>query len=98
LVKGRHTPQRSCVACGQKHAKKTLVRIVRTPQGAVTVDLTGKSPGRGAYLCRAPACWDRGMKKGVLERSLKLTLSTQDKAGLVSLYQETVVGQPNEGL
>ena len=96
MAKGRHTPQRSCVACGQKLAKHALIRIVKSPQGAVTVDRTGKSPGRGAYLCRSSACWDRGMAKGVLERSLKLTLSTQDKVELVAFYEAAVIGPPGE--
>ena len=62
----------------------------------MTVDCTGKSPGRGAYLCRSSACWDRGMGKGVLERSLKLTLSTQDKAELAGFYEAAVIGPAPE--
>ena len=96
LTKERHTPQRSCVACGQKLAKRALIRIVRTPQGLVTVDRTGKSAGRGAYLCGSVTCWERGMRKGALERSLKITFSTQDKAQLLAYYEEAVSGPPSE--
>jgi predicted RNA-binding protein YlxR (DUF448 family) len=55
-----------------------LVRIVRTPDG-VDVDLTGKKPGRGAYLCRQQACWQEAMRKNRLEAALKTKLSADDR-------------------
>jgi hypothetical protein len=58
--------------------KRQLVRIVRSPDGFVRPDPTGKAPGRGAYLCADPACWDAAIKKKRLERSLKVTLSGRD--------------------
>ena len=86
----RYMPQRSCVACGKKLSKRQLIRIVRTPQGTVLADPAGKMAGRGAYLCRSEACWTRGMAKGGLERSLKVKLSTQDRAQLLEFYENTV--------
>ena len=94
LSTGRYIPQRSCVACGKKLSKRQLIRIVRTPQGAVTVDPAGKMAGRGAYLCCAEMCWTRGMSKGGLERSLKVNLSTQDKEQLLAFYEKAVTGSP----
>ena len=44
-------PQRTCMACQEKKDKRELVRIVRSPEGEISVDLTGKKPGRGAYIC-----------------------------------------------
>jgi predicted RNA-binding protein YlxR (DUF448 family) len=88
----RHVPQRSCVACGKKLSKRQLVRIVRTPEGAVTVDPIGKAAGRGAYLCWSSNCWTRGMSKGGLERALKVGLSVQDRSILLAYYENAVHG------
>ncbi|HAX26093.1 MAG TPA: DUF448 domain-containing protein, partial [Chloroflexi bacterium] len=52
----RHVPQRLCIACREHDAKRTYVRLVRTPEGTVEVDPTGKRNGRGAYLCRRRSC------------------------------------------
>ncbi len=92
LAKGRHIPQRSCVACGRKLPKRELARIVRTTEGAMMVDRTGKVAGRGAYLCWSSSCWQRGRLKGTLERSLKSALSAQDQAQLLAFYQEAIAG------
>ncbi|GAB4559862.1 MAG: YlxR family protein [Anaerolineae bacterium] len=54
----RSYPQRTCIACRQVREKRSLVRIVRTPEGEIVIDPTGKRSGRGAYLCRARTCWD----------------------------------------
>ena len=91
----RHIPERSCVACGQKSPKRGLVRIVRTPQGAVMVDRTGKSAGRGAYLCWSSGCWERGMGKGRLERSLNTTFSAEDREQLWTFFRESAAGIPS---
>ncbi len=53
----KHIPVRTCVACRVARAKRELIRIVRTPEGHVCVDGTGKMNGRGAYLCRNRRCW-----------------------------------------
>src|SRR5690242_6949713 len=70
----KHVPQRMCVSCRERSAKRTLVRIVRTPEGAVEIDSTGKRNGRGAYLCDDPACWDRALRTGALANALKTTI------------------------
>src|SRR5215216_2359669 len=67
----KHIPQRMCVSCRERSAKRALVRIVRTPEGAVEVDLTGKRNGRGAYLCDDPACWERALRSEALANALK---------------------------
>jgi predicted RNA-binding protein YlxR (DUF448 family) len=48
------------------------VRVVRAPDGSVTIDPSGKRSGRGAYLCATPECWDTGLKRGILPRALKI--------------------------
>jgi len=62
--------------------------LVRTPEGRVEVDLTGKKAGRGAYLCRSPGCWESGIKAGKLEHSLKVSLDQSERDRLVKAGQE----------
>lgn len=82
----KHVPQRTCVACRQTDAKRGLVRLVRTPEGRVEVDPTGKRNGRGAYLCHNPVCWEAAIKRHSLERALRITaLHPDDQAGLLQV-------------
>lgn len=83
-VRRRHVPQRTCIACRTTSAKRELVRIVRTMEGHLEIDPTGKRSGRGAYLCRRPECWQDALKRGRLERSLKIRLLPEDRARLES--------------
>jgi len=64
-------PQRMCVACREMQDKKLLLRVVRGPEGQVFLDKTGKSPGRGAYICGKEACLSRAQKIHALERALE---------------------------
>lgn len=86
----KHIPQRTCVACRTVRPKRQLVRVVRTPEGTVTVDETSKRSGRGAYLCRQRTCWEMALARRQLEQALKVTLSTEAKAQL----QEYASGLP----
>ena len=79
----RRSPQRSCVACRTTGDKRSLVRVVRTPEGRVEVDPTGKRAGRGAYVCRSSACWQAALKKGRLEAALKTKIGADDRLRLV---------------
>jgi len=81
-VPRKHIPTRTCIACRESGPKRGLVRIVRTPAGAVEVDLTGKKAGRGAYLCRRRSCWDIGLKKSRIEHALQTTITSQDREDL----------------
>jgi predicted RNA-binding protein YlxR (DUF448 family) len=78
----RHVPQRTCAACRAVRPKRELLRVVRTPQGHVELDATGKKAGRGTYLCARRECWDAGLRKGRLEHEFALTLSPEDRAAL----------------
>jgi predicted RNA-binding protein YlxR (DUF448 family) len=62
------------VACRTTSAKRELVRIVRTPDGRVVSDPTGRLPGRGAYLCADGSCWGRALQRGALSRALGVPL------------------------
>ena len=73
----RRLPQRTCVACRATRAKRDLVRVVRSPEGEVSVDLRGKVPGRGAYLDPDPTCLERGLLEGILAKALEVPINTQ---------------------
>ena len=74
-------PQRTCIACRSTTEKRELIRVVRSPDG-VEIDLTGKKAGRGAYICRAPDCWEAALKKGRLDAALKTKVSPADRKRL----------------
>ncbi len=82
--KGRrkHIPQRTCVVCRRSFPKRELNRIVRTPEGDVIYDPTGKAPGRGAYLCNDLACWEKAISGTYLNRALKTNLTPAQRAAL----------------
>ena len=61
-------PARQCIGCMTSRPKKELVRVVRAPNGEISIDPVGKKPGRGAYLCPDPACLAKAKKKKALER------------------------------
>lgn len=65
--------QRSCIGCAVKDSKQKLYRIVRTADGAIDLDLTGRRAGRGAYVCSLP-CLEKAYKQGKLSRSLKCSV------------------------
>ncbi|MBR4394173.1 MAG: YlxR family protein [Oscillospiraceae bacterium] len=65
---------RQCIGCREKKPKKELIRVVRPPEGEVTLDFTGKSNGRGAYLCKDPACLKRAAKAKALEHALETVI------------------------
>ena len=65
----RRQPVRQCVACREKKEKRQLVRVVRSPEGVISVDARGKMPGRGAYLCRNAECLRAARKARRLERA-----------------------------
>ena len=71
----KHLPTRKCTGCGEHFPKNTLVRVVRSPEGQISLDLTGKLSGRGAYLCKNAACLKKAKKAARLERSLECTIS-----------------------
>ena len=67
-------PIRQCIGCREQKPKPERIRVVRSPQGEVSLDFRGKSPGRGAYLCRDAACLKKAMKSRALERALSVAI------------------------
>lgn len=74
----KHIPQRTCIVCRQVRSKRELVRVVRTPEGALVIDETGKQNGRGAYLCRQSACWEGALKGQQLSKALKMEIGAKE--------------------
>jgi predicted RNA-binding protein YlxR (DUF448 family) len=70
-VKPKKIPLRMCVGCQEMKSKKELLRVVRSPEGEVVLDPTGKKAGRGAYMCRSEQCLTKAFKEKRLERALK---------------------------
>ena len=81
-TKQRHIPERTCIGCGRVQPKRLMVRVVRTVEGRVEADPTGKKSGRGAYLCKDWQCWDKALKRSALNRALKTELGPEDREEL----------------
>ena len=74
MQKVKKIPQRHCVGCRTMKDKKALIRVVRTPEGQIVLDATGKKSGRGAYVCPDPACLKKARKSRALERAFSLEI------------------------
>ena len=70
-MKVKKIPQRKCVGCGEMKPKKELIRVVRSPEGEISLDLTGKKAGRGAYVCPDTECISKAYKGHRLEKALE---------------------------
>lgn len=81
-MKVKKIPLRTCLGCKGVRPKKELVRIVRTPEGDIVVDPTGKKSGRGAYTCPNAACLELALKGALLENALETSLSAEVKNNL----------------
>ena len=85
---------RMCVACREMKSKKELIRVVRTPEGEIVADETGRKNGRGAYLCRSEACLNKALKIRALDRALEQPLSE----AAVDALRQVIAGGGNEAL
>ncbi|MBR4081036.1 MAG: YlxR family protein [Clostridia bacterium] len=81
-MKPKKIPMRMCVGCREMKPKRELIRVVRSPEGAVSIDPVGKKPGRGAYVCRSADCLKRAIKQRQLERQLEVQLTEEVAAAL----------------
>ena len=91
-MKPKKIPMRMCVGCREMKEKKSLIRVVRSPEGDVSLDPTGKKSGRGAYVCRNPECLKRAIKQRQLERQLDAALSPETAEALRQ-EMETLTGE-----
>ncbi len=74
MPKVKKIPQRQCVGCRIMKDKKSLLRVVRSPEGEVGLDFVGKKPGRGAYICRDPECLRKARRSRALERAFETVI------------------------
>ncbi|MBE6062195.1 MAG: YlxR family protein [Clostridium butyricum] len=76
-MKVKKIPLRMCTGCMEMKPKKELIRIVKTPEGEICIDLTGKKSGRGAYVCRNIECFEKAYKAKRLSRNLETQISDE---------------------
>ena len=84
-------PQRQCMGCRERKAKRELIRVVRTPEGTVRLDFGGKMNGRGAYLCPNPECLKQAIRAKALERSLEVSIPEE----VVAQLEKEMEARPN---
>ena len=74
MAQSRHVPLRKCTGCQEMKTKKEMLRILRTAEGEILLDISGRKNGRGAYVCRSRECFEKAVKNKGLERSLKIKI------------------------
>ncbi len=70
-------PMRMCLGCGEMKPKKELIRAVKSPEGDISIDLTGKKSGRGAYICRSTECFRKARKARKFEKNFSCMISEE---------------------
>ena len=83
-------PMRMCTGCRESRPKKELIRVVRSPSGEVSIDLTGRKPGRGAYICRDTECLRKAVKNKGLEKTFGAALPDD-------IYEQLLKEMPEDG-
>jgi len=92
-MKQKKVPIRKCIACGQAQDKKELFRIVRSPEGEVFLDPTGKKNGRGAYLTKSKECIEKARSKNLLSKQLNVNVDDSIFTEMLTLIGEEDYGQ-----
>lgn len=99
--KVKKIPMRRCVGCNGQRPKRELVRVVRSPEGEVSIDLTGKKSGRGAYLCPSAACLAKARKAKRIERAFEVPIPdgvydrlTEEILCAEQMAKEAMPGEP----
>ncbi|MDW7675053.1 MAG: YlxR family protein [Bacillota bacterium] len=93
MAKVKKIPQRMCVGCNEMKEKRDLIRIVKSPEGQIFVDRTGKKSGRGAYICPNKNCLEKAFKQKGLERSFKEKMGENVHLSL----KKELLGEENGG-
>ena len=83
-------PLRQCVGCGEMKGKKEMMRVLKTPEEEIVLDVTGKKNGRGAYLCISKECLMKARKNKGLERSFKMSIPSEVYDNLEKEFEEKV--------
>ncbi len=88
MTKEKKSPRRLCVACREMCEKRELVRITKSKTGEISLDVTGKAPGRGAYICKNKSCLQKAQKTRALERAFSQNITEEVYAALQSSLSE----------
>ena len=75
MMKTKKIPMRMCLRCGEMRPKRELIRVVKSKEGEISLDLTGKKSGRGAYICKSVECFEKARKARKFERSFSCMIS-----------------------
>lgn len=75
MMKAKKIPMRMCLGCGEMKPKRELIRVVKSKEGDISLDLTGKKSGRGAYICKSVECFEKARKARKFERSFSCMIS-----------------------
>ena len=75
MMKTKKIPMRMCLGCGEMKPKRDLIRVVKSKEGDISLDLTGKKSGRGAYICKSVECFEKARKARKFERSFSCMIS-----------------------
>jgi predicted RNA-binding protein YlxR (DUF448 family) len=88
-MKAKKIPQRMCIGCQEMKPKKELIRVVKNSEGTIKVDLTGKAPGRGAYICKNVQCLEKAIKGKRLEKNFE----TKIDDNIFQRLREELIGE-----
>lgn len=88
-MKVKKIPQRMCIGCQEMKPKKELIRVVKNSEGDIKVDLTGKAPGRGAYICKSAECLEKAIKGKRLEKNFE----TKIDESIFQRLREELIGE-----
>lgn len=83
-MKEKKIPMRMCVGCREMKPKKELLRVVKSPENVVSLDVTGRKPGRGAYVCKSAECLEKAIRQRQLERAFECAISEETRDALKS--------------
>lgn len=92
MMNKKKTPMRQCVGCNEMKNKKEMMRVLRTSDGSIELDTTGKKNGRGAYLCMTKECLMKARKNKGLERSFKMKIPDELYENMEREFEENVQG------
>lgn len=96
-LKPKKIPMRMYVGCREMKPKPELIRVVRSPEGEVSLDPVGKKPGRGAYVCRSAVCLNRAIRQRQLERQLETPLGEETAESLRATLEALTGEAPTHG-
>lgn len=91
MMKNQKVPVRTCIGCNCRKPKKDMIRIIRTPEGKIEMDKTGKKSGRGLYLCGNTKCMDLAFRKNSINKSLKQDVPQQKLEELKDAFLKLII-------